>query len=385
MKNTLEISCVAVTQPIGTFYIGCVPATLLLEKTRIERRGLSESERLNVQRRLNTSRTTEIADYTRRINATFPTSIIVAADGDNLHFDPERSKLIVGKEVENPTTNGGGAIYEALGEDDSLGLVIDGQHRIEGLRKAAKIHGKDILNNFEMPVVFMFDMSLEDMAEVFRTINSKQRPVDPSLIIDLFGLARDRSPRKTCHSLALGFNDTEGSPLWHGLKMLGKRQNDTEYLSQGSFAKYVLPMISRAPDDDELRLMKNLELPPDPRAPLREFFIDKQDELVSRILWNYLSAAQTVFPLEWDEAPKEHLLRKTVGFSALMKVFTAICPQMLDAGDVSEDAFVLFFAKSRDGLGSQPFANSRYASSEAEASRMARAILNAAGIITAGK
>ena len=88
MKNTLEISCVAVTQPIGTFYIGCVPATLLLEKTRIERRGLSESERLNVQRRLNTSRTTEIADYTRRINATFPTSIIVAADGENLHFDP---------------------------------------------------------------------------------------------------------------------------------------------------------------------------------------------------------------------------------------------------------------------------------------------------------
>lgn len=80
----------------------------LAGKTRIERRGLSESERLNVQRRLNTSRTTEIADYTRRINATFPTSIIVAADGDNLHFDPERSKLIVGKEVENPTTNGGG-------------------------------------------------------------------------------------------------------------------------------------------------------------------------------------------------------------------------------------------------------------------------------------
>lgn len=376
MKSVLEISCVSVTQPIGTFYIGCVPAALLLEKTRIERRGLSEVERANVQRRLNTSRTTEIAEYTARDNATFPTSIIVAADGNNLHFVAEGSKLIVGKETGDLDEETGKPLYLPLGDDDWLGLVIDGQHRIEGLRKASH-KGKDVLEKFEMPVVFMFDMSLEDMAEVFRTINSKQRPVDPSLIIDLFGLARKRSPRKTCHSLALGFNDTEGSPLWHGLKMLGRRQNDTEFLSQGSFAKYVLPMISRDPDDDELRLMKGDSLDPEPRAPLREFFLDSKDDLVSRILWNYLSAAKTAFPMEWDSAPKEHLLRKTVGFSALMKVFSAICPPMLENGDVSEDAFLSFFSKARDRLEQQPFANSKYASSEAEAGRMARTILKA--------
>jgi DGQHR domain-containing protein len=378
MKNTLEIPCVSVTQPIGTFYIACVPATLLLEKTRIERRGLTDTERQNVQRRLNTSRTTEISEYSERVNATFPTSIIVAADGNNLHFDPERSKLIVGKEVDSAKNESSKPVYEPLSDDDWLGLVIDGQHRIEGLRKAGQVKGNDILEKFEMPVVFMFDMSLEDMAEVFRTINSKQRPVDPSLIIDLFGLARKRSPRKTCHSLALGFNDTEGSPLWHGLKMLGKRQNDSEFLSQGSFAKYVLPMISRNPDDDELRLMQGLDPIPDPKAPLREFFIDKQDDLVSRILWNYLSAAKEVFPLEWATEPKDHLLRKTVGFSALMKVFATICPKMLEEGDVSEVAFVQFFTKAKSGLGDRPFANSCFASSEAEAGRMARAILAAA-------
>lgn len=375
MNEILEIPCVSITQPIGTFYIACVPARLLLTATRIERRGLSEEERQSVQRRLNTARTTEIAEYTGRPNATFPTSIIVAADGNNVHVAQGGARLIVGKEGDSRTTP-----YVPLGDDDALGLVIDGQHRIEGLKKAAKIKGDEILDSYQMPVVFMFDMSLEDMAEVFRTINSKQRPVDPSLIIDLFGLSRKRSPRKTCHNLAIGFNNTEGSPLFHGLKMLGQRQNDTEFLSQGSFAKYVLPMISRNPDDDELLLMQGAVLKPDPRAPLRDFFLDeKKDDLITKILWNYLSAARAIFELEWTIEPKEHLLRKTVGFSALMKVFAVICPKMLDEGDVSEGAFRVFFERARDTLGDTPFANSRYASSESEAGRMARTILSAAG------
>ncbi len=378
MNKVLEIPCISVTQPIGTFYIACVPARLLLEKVRIERRGLTDAERQNVQRRLNASRTNEIAEYTERPNATFPTSIIVAADGMNLHFNPIKSTLVVGKEIERYEENGGEQTFEPLGDDDPLGLVIDGQHRIEGLRKAGQTKGEGVLNQFSLPVVFMFDMTLEDMAEVFRTINSKQRPVDPSLIIDLFGLSRKRSPRKTCHSLAIGFNDTEGSPLFHGLKMLGQRQKDSEFLSQGSFAKYVLPMISRNPDDDELLLMQGTNPQPDSKAPLRDFFLGEQDDLVSRILWNYLSAAKSVFKLEWETEPKDHLLRKTVGFSALMKVFAFICPKMLDDGDVSEDAFRSFFERAASGLGKGAFANSRYASSESEAGRMARAILSAA-------
>src|SRR5690606_32985840 len=124
-----------------------------------------------------------------------------------------------------------------------------------------------------------------DMAEVFRTINSKQRPVDPSLIIDLFGLSRQRSPRRTCHSLAIGFNEEDGSPLKDGLKMLGRRVKNSEFLSQGSFAKYILPLISKDPDDDELRLMQNEPLIPDQRAPLREFFINggDDDDLLAQI------------------------------------------------------------------------------------------------------
>jgi len=323
MINLIErFPCISITQPIGTFYVAQLPAKVLLSKTNIERRGLTPEERQNVQRRLNQTRKVEIAEYVERDNATFPTSIIVAANSDNLKYDPETSELIMAKDLEEPTNQAGHTTLTPLDSGDFIGLVIDGQHRIEGLKKAAEDLGESILDKYQIPVVFMFDMTLEDMAEVFRTINSKQRPVDPSLIIDLFGLSRKRSPRRLCHTLAIGFNDEDGSPLKNGLKMLGKRENKTEFLSQGSFAKYVLSLISKTPDDDELNLMKHIRPKPDSRIPLRSYFIDEDDEFIGNVLWDYFSAVQKNFPLEWDLEPQNHLLRKTVGFSALIKVFT---------------------------------------------------------------
>lgn len=369
------IHCIPITQPIGTFFVARVSAQTLLKRTVIERRGLTDDEKKNVQRRLNVERTADIASYARRDNATFPTSVIVAANSDFLHYDSNRSSLIMGREVESELITDTDSKYVGLEEEDSIGLIIDGQHRIEGLRRAAKSYGDQILDRFEIPVVFMFDMSLEDMAEVFRTINSKQRPVDPSLIIDLFGLSRQRSPRRTCHTLAIGFNEEDGSPLKDGLKMLGKRENKSEFLSQGSFAKYILPLISKDPDEDELRLMQHLELIPDRNAPLREFFIGEEDDLLAKILWNFLSAAKTVFEKEWVKEPDKHLLRKTVGFSALIKVFKSIYPGMYASEDVSEPAFQSFFEKVKANIEESPFSVGKYGSSEGEAGRMARAIL----------
>lgn len=103
--------------------------------------GLTDAERQNVQRRLNASRTNEIAElHQERPNATFPTSIIVAADGMNLHFNPIKSTLpVVGKEIERYEENGGEQTFEPLGDDgDSLGLVIDGQHRIKSCERQVK-------------------------------------------------------------------------------------------------------------------------------------------------------------------------------------------------------------------------------------------------------
>lgn len=369
-QNT-SFPCISVTQPIGTFYVATIPSKILIDKTIIKRRGLTEKEQENVQRRLNDDRKEEIAKYAERADSTFPTSIIVAGNSDYLHFVPETSTLILGKETIDPK------VFDPLAEDENIGLVIDGQHRIEGLKLAAALHGEEILENFQMPVVFMFDMSLEDMAEVFRTINSKQRPVDPSLIIDLFGLSRKRSPRRLCHILAIGFNETEGSPLKAGLKMLGKRYKKTEFLSQGSFAKYILSLISKDPDDDEIRLEKKLSPISDPKLPLRSYFIAENEKKIADILWDYFSAVKNAFLNEWEVDPTNHLLRKTVGFSALIKIFNNLASNINFEDADYKNIFNDFFKNAKSGLGDNPFSVDKYGSSEGEAGRMAREIMEA--------
>src|SRR5205085_2676335 len=103
--------------------------------------------------------------------------------------------------------------------------------------------------NFELPVVFMLDMEPQDRAYVFSIINSKQTPVSSSLIFDLFGLAQYRSPRRTCHEIARALNAKEGGPFFQTLKMLGQKTLPTQSLTQGSFSKYLLKLISRTPDE----------------------------------------------------------------------------------------------------------------------------------------
>ena len=380
MNSPLEINFLSVNQPIGTFYVTSIPAGKLLPIVQILRRGITAEEQQHVQRELNLNRKGQIAKYLEREDATFPTSIIIAANSDTIHHDKRKNKLIIGTEVTEVTESQNENVkYKPLLPGEYIGLVIDGQHRIEGLIDAGAMDINSSLYNFELPVVFMFDMSIEDMAEVFVVVNSTQRKVDSSLISDLFGLSTKRSPRKTCHTIAVALNSEDKGPFSQSLKMLGKKVLDSEILTQGSFTKYILTLISRTPDEDEKRLNSGgLPLADDPRCPLRKFFLEEKDEVIGKILKNYFQAIQINFGEEWSENPKNYLLRKTVGFSALIKVLYELLPNMLNVEkNVSLEAFNTIFKNAKINLGNDPFGLSKYSSSEAEARRMANNILNA--------
>ena len=98
----------------------------------------------------------------------------------------------------------------------------------------------------------MFDLTVAEEAYIFSTINSNQRKVDPSLIYDLFDVSTNRSPQKTAHEIARVMNSSTSSPFYNRLKMLGKKASgqDKASLSQGTFAKSILMLISKKPDED---------------------------------------------------------------------------------------------------------------------------------------
>ncbi len=388
-------NCVSVSQSLGTFYVAAIPASNILPLVSIQRRGLNPDEQRNVQRSLDPKRQVEISKYVREEDATFPTSVTVSANSDFVHVVENHCGgmfLVIGEELEardyrdeDPYLGIQDSILEIveskkvrrfgkLSADEKVALVIDGQHRIEGLRAAGADSQDSTLASFEVPLAFMFDLSPELMARIFVTINANQRKVDSSLISDLFGLSSRRSPKRTCHLIASSLNSEVSSPFYRGLKMLGRRKNSSEILSQGSFCKYLLKLISNTPEEDERRLQRNEVLKPDPKVPLRQLFIDERDDLILRIVRNYFSAVRSVYPRAWEDERASYLLRKTVGFASLIKLAARIFPIVLEHGDLTEETFKGFFAAIEPDFTEANWSVGKFASSDAEATKISEII-----------
>lgn len=310
-----KIPLIEVNQPIGTFYISCLPAPIVSKIAKTIRREY-DTQKLDtkggVQRGLNPNRVLEISRYTSDPDATFPTPIIIAVK-DDADYRMEENYLI-------------------FNETSEIGEIIDGQHRIEGLKVSDKI------NDFELPVIFMFNLNDEEKAYIFSIINSKQTQVPKSLIYDLFALAEKRSPQKTCHGIARLFNSDDKSPFYKRLKMLGRKEHESASLSQGSFINYLLPLISKNPDDDLINIKLGKKLADDPNLPLRYYFINDEDPMIYKILFNLFKAVETVFQTEWNN-PGEYILSKTTGYGAILRAF----PELFERGNRTKDLSQSFF------------------------------------------
>jgi DGQHR domain-containing protein len=345
---------ISVSQPIGEFFLSAVPADKLLEVVTIKRRALSDPKDEGVQRQLSTHRIREIALYTSDPDATFPTPIIVACEPDKVSIE-------------------GGHIEFA--DAGAIGEVIDGQHRLEGLMLA---RAKDPagIQPFILPVVFMLDLKPYEKAYVFSTINSKQTPVPRSLIYDLFELSEVRSPFKTGHEIARTLNASESGPFFRGLKMLGKRNLPTEYLTQGSFVTQLVKRISRNSQADEIAIKKGEALVDDPALPFRYYWVSDRDEVIVKILENYFGAIRDEFPDEWNHPTADNfILRKTVGFQGLLEAFDQIWPESVKEKTANRDFFLSVVKKFRQNLGERKLTAETFGSNAAAAGSLRKALL----------
>jgi DGQHR domain-containing protein len=88
--------------------------------------------------------------------------------------------------AENPlTTTKNGHLSFKLGS--RLAQQVDGQHRVEGFRAAIK--EKPSISKLEIPVAIYQGLSTQECADIFLSINAKQKPVARSLVTDLFAVA----------------------------------------------------------------------------------------------------------------------------------------------------------------------------------------------------
>ncbi len=199
------------------------------------------------QRLLNKARAKKLADYIVKGqdegDAFLPTSVFLATDKTIVHNEASNTILI------DPAVVGSFS-------------VVDGQHRLEGLRMAAE--RDDRVLDFEVPVNIAVNLPWIAQMCHFLIVNTTQKSVDKSVeqrivarltdaldVEDMPGLPKwisntvQRGEVEKAVKLADYLNDSPDSP-WHGkIKMANSDAADTS-VNQRSFVKAIVKYVLTA-------------------------------------------------------------------------------------------------------------------------------------------
>ena len=326
MPSSVELTVVRVVQPIGEIYIGSIRSEDLWEISQFDMREIQGGEdgiyiATGIQRQLNEKRVSEIATYVTTVDATFPTAVVLAISSDCVSFERGKDGCLLMTLTSEPEA----ATDDGLFTYRRVARVIDGQHRIEGLRRAG-------VTDFDVNVAIFVDADIEDQARVFATVNLAQTKVSKSLVYDLFSYGTSPSPEKTAHSVCLSLDQTKESPLFHRIKRLGTAtpgRNAEEPLSQATVVEGILSHI--VPNRQQLIVDRDLArrgrkfvaptVEESRRLVLRPFFVDGKDVDIAELIWNYFEAVANVWPGDWALGGVGNILPRTNGYRALMRFF----------------------------------------------------------------
>lgn len=296
LENHTPVDCISYVQPGGVFYACTLPAIDIVHRLEIRRR--SQNPNIGVQRDENQSRVNDISKYAHEINAVFPTPIIVSANSETIKLNNGKLFLPNGRSV--------------------LGHVLDGQHRLLGIKSLTD----EEISRFNLLIVFVFDIDVYSEATIFSTINSTQKQVSKSLMYDLFALHPGRSIEKTCHEIVRSLNDDSDSPFFHKIKILGKKVEETETLSQAAFVDQIARQIR------------------DKEGPFYDYYANDKDWVIRKIIANYFRAIiETQSSLgEKINFPDDYFL-KTTGFGGVAQSLRDIVRLGKMQEDITQDFF----------------------------------------------
>lgn len=239
-KKTVDFPYMSVTQKGMVFYISKVLASDLRDivdfhfrepykdyieykskdfealKIELENSGVGireETTDWDVQRVLNRKRVYEIKKYIENDpEALFPSTVLLAIDTSKYEFDNAC-------EIGELGFQGVFKVYPDMNVS-----IIDGQHRLAGLF----LSNDEVINNVEVPVIFMLNVSTPVAAKLFQHINGKQRQVNKSVIFDLFDNISEEDindyddlETKNYHTICVNLYTDPKSPFYRQIKMLG--------------------------------------------------------------------------------------------------------------------------------------------------------------------
>ena len=333
LKKT--VSYIDINQPIGKMYLVKLSAKDIAEIVATDTRKAYNDNYIKdykgIQRKLEIGRVNAISEYCQTENAMFPTPIILSAPSDKFLINEKEKEITIS--------------FEGV-----FCSVIDGQHRIEGIKKSGKIE------KFELFVEFVFDTDSSRDAYLFSVINGNQKPVSKSLIYDLFGLSKAKTVEKVCNKVMRMLNTNENSMMNGKIKMLGYKD---EFSPDGivSQARLIDELIKHITDDKnkdnfDIEVGNYLRELKDEQYIFRKYFIQDEEETIINENIRFFNAWLNVAISERIKRKKEvSVLEKSLGFSAayrLLKILYNFYPS--DYEEKLQNIIIKFFEDKLDSI-----------------------------------
>jgi DGQHR domain-containing protein len=341
--RSVTISALKVMQPIGSYFIGVMEFDDLVQISYADVRKMEDDDvgrYLGIQRPLDPKRVTEIRGYVQVLDATFPTSVILAVEPEAAEWDETTMQLTLS---EVPLDDGSGLKIRF----EKIAKILDGQHRVAGLQTFTG-------TVFQVPVAIFIGADVAEQASIFSIVNLAQTKVNRSLVFDLFDLSKSRSPQKTCHNVAVALDESPNSPLNHRIKRLGvaTRGRFDETITQATMVDSLMPYVSKTPNEDRDALLRNRKLVKSDYSEakkliFRNLFISGEDGDIAKIVWSYFAAVRDRWPDTWSDLSRGNILPKTNGVRALMRFLRpAYLNSAENIGDiVPEQKFEAIFSR----------------------------------------
>lgn len=265
----------------------------------------------NIQRKESLERLKEIGEYIDKTNSIFPNAIIC-----NISLKETKD---ASDNEENDDSELGNYISisndEMTFDTDKVEIsIIDGQHRLGGFRYA----DENNLDKYELLVTFLIGLLPAQQAELFATINGKQKSVNKSVLYDLSTMSEEEySMQMMAHLMVTWFNVNEKSPLKNKIKMLGSGSGT---ISQAAMIDAVLPMLNlkstRYKWTDKLSI--NLQFP-----IFYKFYEKRESKYVIQNLYDYLNIVKQKYKEYWN-VENNSILIKTTGINGLLMAYPTI-------------------------------------------------------------
>ena len=218
---------------------------------RVDRLDVAEGQ--GMQRLLEDARTKRFGvDFTEAHNkgeALLPTSVFLATDG-NIDFDE----------------NAGEIVFDSSPNADVCPFdVVDGQHRIEGLRRVAGQIGGQALLDFPVATVIATGLDEAERMLQFIVVNTKQEKVDEgvaqhiiSRFTDMDGVTDlpylpnwlrrkiEQGDANRALKLVIKLNEHQDSPFRGRIQMADKYKTPAHTVNQKSFVNYLTKFVLTA-------------------------------------------------------------------------------------------------------------------------------------------